>query len=351
MNLKFTLTTYLIILLTSYSLSAQKNIGISMGINNSTMQWVNFEESGWDYNQSWFIGVNSLLVSKGKWEITNEIQFSNKGWRVVTNDFQTFKYIDVLSIIKFKPLPIVNIYGGLNIGFLLNDADVTADRFIDPGYLFGASIQINKLSIFGHYNRAILNNELDTPIIQELNIKAINSSFQFGVNYTIAKRENSKNNTFFDSSFELGLSTRNLDDFRILYKQKISNNNYARFSAFRNKIRIADLKENTQFAMNFGVNIGIEQRMQFDRISINRGILTQINFSMDNNNSQVKFQPGIGYLFGAQYDFNSNVSIGFEISPMLTIELDDNRNKEMQINLDLDIDDIPSIYFIYHIER
>lgn len=184
--------------------------------------------------------MSSKLLSKEKWYINNELQLSNKGWRLSTDDFQEFMYLDLLTTIGYKPFSIATIYGGMNLGLLLNDDEVTADRLLAPGILIGGALHIENVEIFGHYNRAILSNELDAPF-PELNIKALNSNFQLGIRYTIASRDTSNHREFLSNPFEFGLSTSNLDDFQIIYKNKIEDDQYIRFSIFNSQVHVEDL--------------------------------------------------------------------------------------------------------------
>lgn len=90
--------------------------------------------------------------------------------------------------------------------------------------------------------------------------------------------------------------------------------------------------------------------MTFDKISLHRGFIWQLRLQIDELDRTI-IAPGIGYVLGAQYNFNNKLSIGTEVLPMLSLNVDDRVNRELQVNVDLLINNHPQFYVIYHITR
>jgi hypothetical protein len=97
--------------------------------------WTNFEEIGWHYKSDYFVGLRNVFINHRKIELSSEIQFSNKGWGTanVSGDKETFKYLDGIHLLTFKPIEFVGFYGGLNTGVLLNGSKVISNRTFDIG--------------------------------------------------------------------------------------------------------------------------------------------------------------------------------------------------------------------------
>lgn len=181
-NLK-SIVVFVLLFSNTFLLQAQKEIGVSIGINNSGLIHKNIEVRGWEYKQSWFVGVNHQFVMCNKFNFLSEIQFSNKGWRTSNGDSQTYRYIDFLTSIDYILIRFLNVNFGFNWGILLNENSVLADRVFDPGIIIGMSLELNKIEFFTLYNTSIFNNETDTP--NSNGYKNYNSNFQIGLRYTL----------------------------------------------------------------------------------------------------------------------------------------------------------------------
>lgn len=70
-----------------------------------------------------------------------------------------------------------------------------------------------------HYNYGLLNNELNTPGIKELGIKALNSNFQLGVRYSFLYRKTEEKSLINLNSYEIGISSTNLKSFKAILKK------------------------------------------------------------------------------------------------------------------------------------
>lgn len=341
----------IVILLSLFSfscLNAQQSLGVSAGFNNSTVVTVDNSINGFNNLQNWWVGVNSTLISKEKWEIRSTLQFSNKGWSEPTNE-EEYKYLDFLTMVEYKPLPIFGVYGGFNMGYLLNESTARNNKKFDPGLLFGACIHVNKFNFFAHYNASLVNHESSSSFNPLTSYAGYNSSYQFGINYKIFNKSNTTKN-FFSLPFEIGVSTANLISFRVLYKQKLENGKYARIDLVTNDVRYNDLVNGKKtLSYSIGFNLGIESRIDFDKFTFLRGPQAQI--SIRNNNSETLITPSFGYILGLQYNFASKFSLGFEIVPSVGFYVNDSNFADSNYDIYVSANNSPRFHLVYHFKQ
>lgn len=341
--------TFVLLSLFSFScVNAQHSLGVSAGFNNSTVKVDDNSFTRFNDLQNWWVGVNSTLISREKWEVRSTLQFSNKGWSEPTNE-EEYKYLDFLTMVEYKPLPIFGVYGGFNMGYLLNESTARNNKKFDPGLLLGACVHVDKFNFFAHYNASLVNHQVTSSNDFLPTFTGYNSSFQFGINYKIFNKSNTTK-SFFSLPFEIGVSTTNLRDFRVLYKQKLDNGRYARVDLVSNDIRYNNLV-NGKKILNYtiGFNLGLESRIDFDKFTFLRGPQAQISISNFNNETQMT--PSFGYILGLQYNFASKFSLGFEIVPSVGFYVNDNNFGTSNYDILVSAKNSPRFHFVYHFKR
>jgi hypothetical protein len=352
----------------STQLYTQNELDLTLGLNRSNIVWTNLEEAGWQYKSDYFVGLRTVILKKKKIELSTEVQYSRKGWRI--NEIkETFDYIDAMHLFNYKPIKSISLYGGINTGLLLNEKEVIADRIIDLGLISGFSFGSNDIKIFGQYNYGLLNNELNTPGIKELGIKALNSNLQLGFRFSllndsrkkivdkekekivIEEKEKivieKKEKIVIPKYFELGVSTTNFFTFKALLKQKRKENEYHRYDFSYSEINYSGITSNRS-SINFNTQFGfgLEKRKQFDNIQILSGVMYQMGLSYRSGNS-FEVNPFLGYLVGAQYCFKSGINFGIEIIPGIKVNIIDYNNSTNTLNAAFSFRNAPTLFVSY----
>lgn len=340
-------------LIFSEQLYAQKEISLSFGLNRSNLVWTNFEESGWQYKTDYFVGLRNVFINHHKVELSSEIQFSNKGWSTEDSngDKQTFKYIDGIHLLTYKPIEYVGFYGGLNTGVLLNKSKVISDRTFDLGLLTGVSIGSNKIKIFAHYNYGLLNNELNSPGIKELGIKALNSNFQLGVRYSFLNRKTEKKSLINLNSYEIGISSTNLKSFKAILKKQMDDRKYLRYELLFSELNLNGINtKEKELSINFQLGFGVETRKQIQQIEILSGLVYRLGVSYESG-QQFSVNPFVGYLIGVQYKIKSKLNFGMELIPGITVNYINLRNSESIINSNFTFINLPNFFITYNLNN
>lgn len=141
---------------------AQSNFGIKAGMNFTKMSQISLQGESSDFRPGFHAGVfadiNLLVIG-----IRPEILYSQKGFEIDTEEGtleSTLNYIDIPVMVKLSPLPIVSLYAGPQISFLLGDdwkEDLsetfdTESNSTEFAGVLGAGVRLGKLDLGARYN-------------------------------------------------------------------------------------------------------------------------------------------------------------------------------------------------------
>ncbi len=306
-------------------LNSQEEINLYGGYNHSTITFTNFSESGWDFKKGYFIGVENLKNIGNKIDLSTNLQYSSKGWRTSSTKLkESFKYIDLINTISYRPIDQISIFAGINTGILLNSNSTRADRIFDLGLVLGGGFHYNRWNIKLHYNHGLTSIESNNPNIDDLKVKILNTNFQLGIGYNLYKGGKAllkTKNTF--NEHIIGIKIYGLNsNFGLLYKRKFAENRFIRINSFVTQLDyyIQDDRDDN-VSTSFGLNIGIEKVVPLnDKLSFLHGIQPGISLSSKSNTISVSAR--LGYLLGLCYSINDNFMFGIESSPYISTRLD-----------------------------
>ena len=141
---------------------AQTDFGIKAGLNYTKMSQIKLDGNSSDFKPGFHAGVfadiNLLVVG-----IRPEILYSQKGFEVDGEGGtveSTLNYIDVPVMVKLNPAPIVSLYVGPQISFLLGDdwkSDLSGtfdpdSKSTEFAGVIGAGVRLGKLDLGARYN-------------------------------------------------------------------------------------------------------------------------------------------------------------------------------------------------------
>jgi hypothetical protein len=135
---------------------------------------------------------------------------------------------------------------------------------------------------------------------------------------------------------EVGLRLFGLDDFDFLYKKSLSANTYRRYRFFNGNLSFQDIDGSGFGSLSAGAAIGKETRSSLaTSLRFARG--PEYFFSaavlVGGDNTQVRLQPGFGYVLGLQYNINERFYIGLETIPSISLSVS-NLNDVTVVSLD-----------------
>lgn len=141
---------------------SQAEFGIKGGLNYTKMSQIRMDGESADFKPGFHAGVfaniNLLVVG-----IRPELLYSQKGFEMDTDDGthrSNLNYLDVPVMVKFNPAPIIALYAGPQVSFLLDEnwKDNLGETF-DPDRnstefagVIGAGVRLGKLDLGARYN-------------------------------------------------------------------------------------------------------------------------------------------------------------------------------------------------------
>lgn len=148
-------------LILSSAAFAQADFGIKAGLNYTKMSQVKFNGNSTDFkpgfHAGFFADINLLVIG-----IRPELLYSQKGFEADSEDGtvkSTLNYIDVPVMVKFNPAPIIGLYLGPQVSFLLGDDWKNLGETFDPDKnttefsgVLGAGVRLGKLDLGARYN-------------------------------------------------------------------------------------------------------------------------------------------------------------------------------------------------------
>ena len=192
---------------TAYS---QIDVGLKFGIGQSN---VHYQQVGQTVLANQFkplIGFEGGIalqhkISKSKFYLCSDILFSSIGARnyvpegnipIDPNDPNSPKpsqtwdertnYISIPFFIKYDFFDFLNVQGGLNNGFLLNQPNKSSLgvwKTYDPGFLLGMNIKISHFELGVNYKQGLMNIRKEND--NNKDFKFLNELLVFGVSYKI----------------------------------------------------------------------------------------------------------------------------------------------------------------------
>src|SRR5690606_2082397 len=95
------------------------------------------------------------------------------------------KYLDLINLLKFKPIPWVQFYTGINTGYLLDDGGSDVENNVELIGVFGFAVTAGRFNLFSSYNFSFLNSGVTyEPWENELYQSRL-SNFQLGLKYAL----------------------------------------------------------------------------------------------------------------------------------------------------------------------
>lgn len=174
---------------------AQVDFGIKGGLNYTKMSQVKLDGNSSDFKPGFHAGlfadINLLVVG-----IRPELLYSQKGFEVDSEDGKvksTLNYIDVPVMVKFNPAPIVGLYLGPQVSFLLGENWKNLGETFDPDKnttefsgVVGAGLRLGKLDLGARYNFGLSKVVKDDQGRFENFDKGRNQVLQLSVGYVLS---------------------------------------------------------------------------------------------------------------------------------------------------------------------
>lgn len=149
-------------LMLSSAVFAQTDFGVKAGLNFTKMSQISLDGESANFKPGFHAGVfadiNLLVIG-----IRPEILYSQKGFEMDNEDGtlkSTLSYVDVPVMVKFSPAPLIGLYLGPQVSFLLNenwDEDLsetfdTDNSSTEFSGVIGAGVRLGKLDLGARYN-------------------------------------------------------------------------------------------------------------------------------------------------------------------------------------------------------
>lgn len=125
-NIPLALLSFLLLFTTSESISAQFNLSVTGGINNSNYAYKNVENLSSENKTGYFLGVAPGYRFSEKFQLVVDFQYSIKGYNTGIDDPQLvsafqFAYLDIIPEIEYRVFNNLAIGIGVNYGVKLNE--------------------------------------------------------------------------------------------------------------------------------------------------------------------------------------------------------------------------------------
>lgn len=167
----------ILVLLSSWNVSAQKNIGVRAGYNFASVSGGEISDVG--QNNGFYVGVYKEFpfLVKDLLYFVPELQYSKQGFSMSGNDV-VFEYINVPVLAKVYVVKVLSLEAGPQFGFKIND-DLPGN-FSSNGFdtAFAGGLGINfpfGISVNGRYIGSF------NEVIKDTGAK--NKVFQLGLSY------------------------------------------------------------------------------------------------------------------------------------------------------------------------
>ena len=206
------MTKYLIFVFLAFfgmssALSAQFELNISTGLNNSNVKFENLENVITDGKWDFFIGIGPSFRLTDKIRIQIDAQYSLKGYEEEhVNTLSTrFAYLDLIPEMEYEVLDFLALSLGVNYGISLNqqsklgnddwgDIPVEIVKSTDFGVVGALKLKYNKLFGFVRYNVGLKNvtdlsfTSRNGDVIDD--VKQMNRNLQLGIGYQLGFNNN-----------------------------------------------------------------------------------------------------------------------------------------------------------------
>ncbi len=329
---------------------AQNDLSLSFGMNRSNIFFSSIDESILQYKTSYFVGIQNVFLKNNKFELSSELQYSNKGYNNVKfSDKATFKYLDAVHLMTYKPVKNIGFMLGLNTGFLLNETKVISNRRFDVGLVGGVSIGSGNIKIFSQFNYGLA----DHKLMYDFKNKSRNVNLQLGIRYVFYNMDKKNEKIVYPKAYELGLGTSNLSTFKAIFKQKIQLNKYVRYDASLIDFNISQILVDhawRRLDLQLNAGFGIEKRKQIENIEILHGFMYRLGINYSSR-QQFVASPFVGYLIGVQYNYKRKYNFGIELIPGLTFNITKSRYDFGELNANFKFINAPSFFLTYRLNN
>lgn len=163
-----------LILLTAIQISlyGQSGLGVSAGVNYSTLEDVESILLDVGLEAAPVAGLYYAIDCGRFWNILNEFQYSLKGFSTLAPDGSKTRtrntYLDLMPQLEFRPVKIVGISAGINLGYNIGERSkqimenwsepaFDLSKTIDFGGILGLRFYAGRLSFHLLYNRGLIN--------------------------------------------------------------------------------------------------------------------------------------------------------------------------------------------------
>jgi hypothetical protein len=109
----------------------QMGFGLSSGANLSTAHFANVDGADTRFHTGYFVGLGANYRFNSKFQISADVQYSQKGYGVEYNGGRTghrYAYIDLLPEVEYHVLDFLSVGTGISYGFRLSEEWKTAGQ-------------------------------------------------------------------------------------------------------------------------------------------------------------------------------------------------------------------------------